>query len=497
MGAWRGRSHGSGCGVTLDYDELDHLRLHHPAWVLLRANNAALVLGFLGRVFVDANAGDLPTSYLASELDDELYALRERLGVEAFPRPASAYLDDWAAPEHGWLRKYYPSGSDEAHYGLSPAVEKALLWVRDLPSRDFVGTESRLNTIFELLRQMVFGAEADPERRLAELRRRRDEIDEEIARTEQGEIELLDDVGQRDRYQQFAAMARELLSDFREVEENFRRLDRQMRERIAEWTGSKGQLLDDVLGSRHSIGESDQGRSFQAFYDFLLSTRQQHELSDLLQRLEQIESVPDVDPQLTRVHFDWIDAAERTQGTVRVLSEQLRRFLDDQVWLENRRVVELLQSVEAKAFRLRGFPHPDLVMELADTKPMVCLPTERPLYRQRRDGQLESGPVEEGDDDFDSTALVDQIHVDREDLLQRVLSSLARGDQVGLDRVLADRPLQQGVAELLGYLSLQQPGLDVVFDDDGRMQVAWASDDVDRIADLPLVTFARHEEGSQ
>jgi len=134
------------------------------------------------------------------------------------------------------------------------------------------------------------------------------------------------------------------------------------------------------------------------------STRQQRERSDLLQRLEQIESVPRVDPQLSRIHFDWIDAAERTQATVRGLSEQLRRFRDDQVWLENRRVVELLQSVEARAFRLRDVPRPDLVIELADTKPTVCLPAERPLYRRRRDGRLDGGLVENGDDDFDSTA---------------------------------------------------------------------------------------------
>ena len=82
---------------------------------------------------------------------------------------------------------------------------------------------------------------------------------------------MLDVSAQRDRYQQFAATARELLSDFREVEANFRALDRDLRERIAAWTGSKGELLDEVLGSRESIADSDQGRSFQAFYDFLLS----------------------------------------------------------------------------------------------------------------------------------------------------------------------------------------------------------------------------------
>jgi hypothetical protein len=34
-------------------------------------------------------------------------------------------------------------------------------WVRGLRDRSFVGTESRLNTVFELLRQLVFGSETD------------------------------------------------------------------------------------------------------------------------------------------------------------------------------------------------------------------------------------------------------------------------------------------------------------------------------------------------
>lgn len=41
------------------------------------------------------------------------------------------------------------------------AVEQALQWVAAQQDRDFVGTESRLNTIFELLHQIVFGTEAD------------------------------------------------------------------------------------------------------------------------------------------------------------------------------------------------------------------------------------------------------------------------------------------------------------------------------------------------
>src|SRR5258708_15024760 len=63
--------------------------------------------------------------------------------------------------------------------------------------------------------------------------------------------------------------------------------------------------------------------------------------------------------RLRHIHHDWLDAAERTQATVRQLSDQLRRFLDDQVWFENRRVIDVLRSIEASAFAApRSAKHP-------------------------------------------------------------------------------------------------------------------------------------------
>lgn len=475
----------------MNYDEIEHLRANHPAWSLLRAGNVSLVLSFLSRMFVERNAGDVPASELAGALDDELYALNQRLGEDRFPRRASEYLDDWASSERGWLRKFYPTGSDEAHYDMSPSVEKALMWVSGLHGQDFVGTESRLQTIFELLRQMVFGAEDDPERRLEDLQRRRAEIDADIARAERGEFRRLDEVSQRDRYQQFSQTARELLSDFRQVEENFRRLDRQLREQIAGWTGSKGALLEDALSSRNSIAESDQGRSFQAFYDFLLSYERQAELTDLLGRLDRIEEIADKDERLRHVHFDWIDASERTQATVRLLSEQLRRFLDDQVWLENRRVFELLRNIESKALEVRDVRDAEITTEMDETGATLGLPMERPLYRRPAELALEAVDLAAGSEDFDASALVSQVYVDRSLLVRQVRKALGPRDLVGLREVLASAPLEQGLAELLGYLSLNEREFAVVFDDEHREQVEWSAGRVDRIAELPRTSFAR------
>ena len=314
----------------MDYEAITVLRERHPAWRLLRAGNAALILSFLGEFFVEGNRGACSAGADADALDDRLYALNAE--EVRYPKEPRSYLEDWAATDTGYLRRFYPPGDDEVHYEVTPAFEKAYAWVLRLQGRSFVGTESRLHTVVELLRQIVHGTEVQPEVRLVELHRRRAELDAEIAAVEAGNVAMLDATAVRDRYQQLSTTARELLSDFREVEENFRLLDRAAREKIAAWEGSKGELLAELVGSRSEIAGSDQGRSFQSFYDFLLSEQRQTELGDLLAKVSALDAI-EVDHRIYNVrgiHNDWSEAADRAQRTVRQISEQLRRFLDDQ-----------------------------------------------------------------------------------------------------------------------------------------------------------------------
>jgi len=480
--------------VVPSLDEIAWLRDNSPAWRLLRAENAPLVLSFLHQVFVADNLRSISATELASRLDDELYALNQRdsdLGGRRFPKSAKAYLDDWAAPDVGWLRKYYPDGTDEPHYDATPAVEKALQWIQSLREREFIGTESRLKVIFELLRQIVFGTETDPGRRLAELHRQREAIDEQIARIETGNMPMLDETAVRDRYQQFAGTARELLADFREVEENFRKLDRQLREKIAGWHGGKGELLDDVLGSRESIAGSDQGRSFQAFYGFLLSQARQEELAGLLDRVHSLAGIAERNSRLRHVHHDWLDAAERTQATVRQLSDQLRRFLDDQVWFENRRVIDVLRSIEASALQLRGAQNIGVTTELDAPSPAIRLPMERPLYAPVTKARISSEDVRDADEDTDPAALFDQVHVDPVPLAAGVREALRGQPTVGLRELVAQRPIQQGLAELVTYLSLKDETFRIVYDEGRREKIGWTEEGGSRVVSLPRVSYAR------
>ena len=484
--------------MSLDFNTLDFMRQNHPAWRLLNSPNAPLVASFLHRAFIDPNERIIAQADLVEKLEDVLFTLREQMGDESYPRSALEYLNDWAGNDKGWLRKFYCQGSDEPHFDLTPATEKVISWLSTLIERTFVGTESRLLTLFELLNQIDAGSETDPAVRIAELQKRRDEIDTEIARILEGDMPLLDDTALRDRFQQFLAISRELLSDFREVEHNFRMLDRDVRERIALWEGSKGDLLEEVLGERDAISDSDQGRSFRAFWDFLMSSARQDKFSRMLERVLTLPAVAELNPdsRIRHAHYDWLEAGEYTQRTVAQLSQQLRRFLDDQAWLENRRIMEILKGIESKALSLREVPPPGEIAEIAATGLDIELPMERPLYKPALKAQITDLILEAGEADLDATALFSQVIVNKAELSAHIRRTLQGVSQITLRELCERRPLQHGLAELVAYLELSSKDFSCTIDEAEQDSIVWWGTGRDgvkqqRQAHLPRVIFIR------
>jgi hypothetical protein len=480
--------------MNFDYSTLTALRKNHPAWKLLVADHSPLVASFIQKAFIVPNHRRLSRADLASALDDYLFALRETEGEDAFPRTAEAYLDDWAGQEKGWLRKFYPQGSDEVHYDLMPWVEKALTWLESLVQRPFIGTESRLMTIFELLHQMVRGTEIDAAVRIQELEKRKADIEAELARVREGRMDVLDDTALKDRFLQINKTARELLGDFREVEYNFRNLDQKIREQIALWEGSKGMLLEEFFGERDLIAESDQGKSFNAFWDLLMSPARQEELSALLQKVFGLEAVKALSPdmRLKRIHYDWLEAGEHTQRTVAKLSGQLRRYLDDQAFLENKRIMQVIQSIESRAVQVKeNIPGNDF-MAIDESSPGIFLPMERPLYTFPIKPVIKETVFLGDGSHIPSDILFAGVFVDRIKLKGIIRNCLQTRDQVTLEQVLARHPLEKGLCELVTYLSLAGEDERAQFDDSRQQRVSWSDEHgVTRQAQFCAVIFNR------
>ena len=210
------------------------------------------------------------------------------------------------------------------------------------------------------------------------------------------------------------------------------------------------------------------------------------------------------EPRTRRVHHDWLEAGEHTQRTVARLSQQLRRFLDDRAFLENRRILDLLRGIEAKALALRAAPPAGNVTAIDAMGASVELPLERPLFTPAARPKLADLVLDAGEADIDTARLFDQIVVDKARLRTNVQQALRRSAQVTLRELLDAAPLQQGLAELVAYLELAHAGhgapaadgLRAVVDETVDEPVHWqacdaAGDPVERRARLPRVIFTR------
>ena len=117
-----------------------------------------------------------------------------------------------------------------------------------------------------------------------------------------------------------------------------------------------------------------------------MSPQLRTELQDLLQRATRIEALAGTENlhAVTNLHQDWLPAVEQTQATVRQLSQQMRRLLDDKVFLENKRIMQLIRSIESGALATREAPPSGVFMDIAAPSVDVALPFERPLYEPSR-----------------------------------------------------------------------------------------------------------------
>jgi len=75
----------------MDYDTLDMLRQNHPAWRLLKADHAALIVSFLHRSYIACNARTLGEAELVLRLEDYLYHLRRERGDNVHARRSRLY----------------------------------------------------------------------------------------------------------------------------------------------------------------------------------------------------------------------------------------------------------------------------------------------------------------------------------------------------------------------------------------------------------------------
>lgn len=495
-------------GATINHDELEFDLKHAPSVRLLKSDSAALVIGFLGREFKREQRVTIPYSELVEKLDGYLDAINERQ-PGLYPRTAQQYLKQWCDEEHRFLRTYTRGSSDDAQVELTADTERALGWVEELHQQAFIGTESRFLHIFSLLEDIVHKSTEDIEVRLAQLEKQRDAIQREInVIRETGEVARYSTTQLKERFFQACDVARQLLRDFAAVEQNFRGIARSVQEAQLRPDARKGAVVGYVLDADAALKSSDQGRSFYAFWEFLMSPSKQDELQELLDavyRLAELREVSHDTPTLRRIARNLIDAGEKIVHSNSRLAEQLRRMLDERDIAESRRVRELIGDIEQMAVRLTDAPPDDALVEL-EGAPEVSLVMEKGLWEPQETLSFSARPVTAGAAAMNAASASDlqhlyaQFYVDESLLRRRVETLLATRPTVTLAELVELYPVEKGLSEVIAYVAIaaQDERHRIDHRSSEEIGLLLASPDGDQMTRLaiPQVTFRRRSYAS-
>jgi len=461
-------------------------------WRLLAAGNAPVVLGLLQAHLLERERR-LPSSILHERIERDLELLRAE--GRDLPQSVRAYVAQWL--RDGYLERSYQPGASEEEYELGPAAVQAIRFVQALGERRAVATESRLSLVIRQLALLAEQTETDPVSRIEHLERERRRIEAAIEAVQAGRVEALPDERALERVREIVALADELAADFQRVRAEFGQLNRELRERIVEGEGSRGEVLAALFEGVDLIAESDAGRTFKAFWRLLTDPEQSLELEaaldqvlarDFAQRLERDER-----RFLLRLTKLLLERGADVHDVLQRFARSLKQFVQSREYLEQRRLTRLLREAQRGALEIKDRLRPadDIGHELDLTSSAIRSVSQLGLHDPSLDA-VEAGIAlaEPAAISLEAVGeLVAHSEIDFRRLKQHIRAALGERDQISISAVLSRYPAEQGLGSVVGYLALGSRHGVV---SERSETVAWEGlDGVARQARIPCVYFVR------
>lgn len=428
-----------------------------PLGQLLAAANGPVVMALLETLW-QGQPRSLPASLVEERLTRELTLLKND-GYD-LPQSAANYLYDWL--KHGWLERHLRHGATEEEYQLSSHTAQALRFMQTQLKHRSVATESRLANVITQLRQLADETNDDQAARLAHLEAERDRVLAEIEQVQRGHVKTLSEGQALERLREVLALSEELTHDFHRVRDAFAQLNRKLRADILENEGSRGEVLESLFAGVDLIGNSEEGRTFKAFWRLLTSPDQS---ASLLEALDSVTSRPfarRLDPAERRFLYHFTDHLMTEGSQIHEVQLQfassLKTFVQSRAFLEHRRIQDLLRQAQKAALELKETLSPTKTLPFA--LPSSLGEFRSPSQWRLHDPALHTLAAPLDTPTFDPLdlsqvgELVRQSDIDFPALKQQIRTLLTQRDQVTIHDVLQAYPASQGLGSVIGLVSL-------------------------------------------
>ncbi|WP_448675500.1 DUF3375 domain-containing protein [Pseudomonas nicosulfuronedens] len=437
-------------------------RRNHPAWQLLAARSAPLVLGCLKTLMERSRDG--------IAFEEALQALAELLEQYAHGDEFEVGDGDFAASARRELRGWIKRGlviEREGRLHATDALEEAWRFVDALDGRIMTSTASRLSVVQRELESLEAALNPDASTRAAYLQRKIEGLQTELAAVQAGEVKTLSQAQALEGIREIYSLATGLRADFRRVEDSYREADRLLRQAIIGERSHRGAIVDKLLNSHDSLLETPEGR---VFHGFLQQLSRSLELDTMKQRLRSVVRHP-----AARVALDQQQLHEMRWLVLRLVDESatlirararserdVKGFLKTGLAAEHHRVGELLNDIlqaaltvdwQRASVRRAAGPLPPVAISLANV----------PLVERLRCKSLEQDDAQALALDvqsMDPTQIDDEFwdsfdSLDRQQLISETLTVLeASAHAMGLSELAEHLPPTHDLESLALWLSM-------------------------------------------
>jgi hypothetical protein len=195
---------------------------------------------------------------------------------------------------------------------------------------------------------------------------------------------------------------------------------------------------------------------------------------------------------LINIHFHLAVAGEKVYRTSVLLAEQLRKYLDDQTYLENKRIMELIKAIEKGAIIIKhNPPTTSTFMAIDDSKPSLDLIMSRSLFAPPKNQVLDNVLLQQGHANVAVDVLYQQSFVDESVLLANIRHALQLQSQISLTQLIEKFPVRKGLAEIIIYLHLANKSDKAVINLQTDEVITLQMQGVSKQIKLPQIIFIR------
>ena len=428
-----------------------------PLWRLLSADHGPVIIALLQTHLLEGERS-IPASAFHERIERDLEELR--IHGKPFPQPAKSYVSNWLSEK--WIVRRFPVGATEEVYELSVDAANAIRFLMNLAEPRAVATESRLTGVIQQLIRLTEETETEPRARIAALIAEREKIDKDIESIQKGKFTPLPDDRALERIREIINLAGELADDFRRVRDKFEVLNRDLRQQLVNNEGSRGEVLNDLFTGVDVISDSEEGRTFNAFWRLLTDSEQNTAMDAALEEVLSRKFSNNLTSQerrflasITRV---LLEEGTLVHQVLQQFARSLKNFVQSREYLEQKRLHQVLKEAQQTALAIKDEirPNEQLQYELELTSSRLASfgqwvlrdPSIHTLTSLMTEGEV--API----DPERIGELISQSEIDFRTLRNNIVALLQEQPSVSIGEILISYPAEQGLGSIVGYIDL-------------------------------------------